>query len=177
MQRLPFWIFLKPLTEAFSEPYQTTKIERFAKTFNDWKWSTIFYKTYILDDMSDKVLKFTLVDQAKAAFQNLKKCFSKKKNELKKSNKSQINQIFTRRIKSYLKKDSISTNFIFCIKLLNVPFSSCLRNNSRSIFFFFSFSSFSFKLKPLVAKTKCLSLQSPTWCQKNFKIQIWYMWT
>ena len=49
--------------------------------------------------MSDKVLKFTLVDQAKAAFQNLKKCFSKKKNELKKSNKSQINQIFTRRIK------------------------------------------------------------------------------
>ena len=45
-----------------------------------------------------------MVDQAKATFQNLKKCFSKKKNELKKSNKSQINQIFTRRIKSYLKR-------------------------------------------------------------------------
>ena len=74
--------------------------------------------------MSDKVLKFTLVDQAKAAFQNLKKCFSKKKNELKKSNKSQINQIFTRRIKSYLKKYSLSARFIFCMKLLKALFSS-----------------------------------------------------
>ena len=77
-----------------------------------------------------------MVDQAKAAFQNLKKCFSKK-NELKKSNKSQINQIFTRRIKSYLKKDSLSARFIFCIKLLNAPFSSCLRNNSRTHSFIF----------------------------------------
>ena len=41
--------FLKPLTEAFSEPYKTTKIERFAKTFNGWMWSTTSYKTYILD--------------------------------------------------------------------------------------------------------------------------------
>ena len=78
-----------------------------------------------------------MVDQAKAAFQNFKKCFSKKKNELKKSNKSQINQIFTRGIKSYLKKDPLSTNFIFCIKLLNAPFSSRLRNNSRTHFFLF----------------------------------------
>ena len=80
-----------------------------------------------------------MVDQVKAAFQNLKKCFSKKNNELKKSNKSQINHIFTRRIKSYLKKDSLSANFIFCIKLLNVPFSSRLLNNSRThlLFFFF----------------------------------------
>ena len=78
-----------------------------------------------------------MVDQVKAAFQNLKKCFSKKKNELKKSNKSQINQIFTRRIKSYLKKDSLSASFIFCIKLLNAPFSSRLRNNSLSHFFLF----------------------------------------
>ena len=79
----------------------------------------------------------SLVDQAKAAFQNLKKWFSKKKNELKKSNKSQINQIFTRRIKSYLKKDSLSASFIFYIKLLNAPFSSRLRNNSRTHFFLF----------------------------------------
>ena len=81
-----------------------------------------------------------MVDQAKAAFQNLKKCFSKKKNELKKSNKlqiNQINQIFTRRLNSYLKKDSLSTNFIFCIKLLNALFSSRLRNNSRTHFFLF----------------------------------------
>ena len=168
MQRLPFWIFLKPLTGAF------------------------FYKTYILDvwrsfECASDWLRYLLKPGFKISLNfylwlvklkpHFKICLSKKKNELKKSNKSQINQIFTRRIKSYLKKDSISTNFIFCIKLLNVPFSSCLRNNSRSIFFFFSFSSFSFKLKPLVAKTKCLSLQSPTWCQKNFKIQIWYMWT
>ena len=81
----------------------------------------------------------SLVDQAKAAFQNLKKWFSKKKNELKKSNKSQINQIFTRRIKSYLKKDSLSASFIFYIKLLNAPFSSRLRNNSRTHFFLFIF--------------------------------------
>ena len=80
-----------------------------------------------------------MVDQAKAAFQNLKKWFSKKKNELKKSNKSQINQIFTRRIKSYLKKDSLSASFIFYIKLLNAPFSSRLRNNSRTHFFLFIF--------------------------------------
>ena len=78
-----------------------------------------------------------MVDQAQAAFQNLKKCFSKKKNELKKSNKSQINQIFIRRIKSYLKKDSLSASFIFCIKLLNAPFSSRLRNNFRTYFFLF----------------------------------------
>ena len=78
-----------------------------------------------------------MVDRAKAAFQNLKKCFSKKKNELKKSNKLQINQIFIRWIKSYLKKDSLSASFIFCIKLLNAPFSSRLRNNSLSHFFLF----------------------------------------
>ena len=78
-----------------------------------------------------------MIDQAKATFQNLKKCFSKKKNELKKSNKSQINQIFTRRINSSLKKDSLSASFIFCIKLLNAPFSSRLRNNSRTRFFLF----------------------------------------
>ena len=90
----------------------------------------------------------------------------------------QINQIFTRRIKSYLKKDSLSASFIFCIKLLNASFSSRLRNNSPTqFFFFFSSSSFSFQIKPLVAKIKCLSLQAQTWCQKNFKIQILYMWT
>ena len=78
-----------------------------------------------------------MVDQAKAAFQNLKQCFSKKKNELKKSNKSQINQIFIRRIKSYLKKDSLSVSFIFCIKLLNAPFFSRLWNNYRTHIFLF----------------------------------------
>ena len=78
-----------------------------------------------------------MVDQAKAAFQNLKKCFSKKKNELKKSNKSQINQIFTSRIKSYLKKDFLSASFMFCIKLLNAPFPSRLQNKSRTHFFLF----------------------------------------
>ena len=86
----------------------------------------------------------------------MKKLFSKKKNELKKANKSQINQIFNRRIKSYLKKDSVSASLISCIKLLNPPFSSCFRNNSRTHFFYFSpFSSFPLKVKPLVAKIKC----------------------
>ena len=81
-----------------------------------------------------------MVDQAKAAFQNLKKCFDKK-NELKKSNNSQVNHKFTRRIKSYLKKDSLPASFIFCIKLLNTPFSSRLRNNSCThIFLFLLFS-------------------------------------
>ena len=83
-----------------------------------------------------------MVDRAKAAFQNLKKYFSKKKNELK----SQANQIFTRRIKSYLKKDPLLASFIFCIKLLNTPFSSCLENNSRThIFLFLLFFSFTLK--------------------------------
>ena len=86
-------------------------------------------------------LIFIFVWSAKAAFQNLKNCFSKK-NELKKSNKSQINQIFTRRIKSYLKKDSLSANFIFCIKLLNAPFSSRLRNKFSHHFFFLLFFCF-----------------------------------
>ena len=45
--------------------------------------------------------------------------------------------MFNRRIKSYLKKDSLSTTFIFCIKLLNAPFSSHIRNNSLSHFFLF----------------------------------------
>ena len=49
----------------------------------------------------------------------------------------QINQIFTRWIKSYLKKGSLSASFIFCIKLLNAPFSFRLRNNSLSHFFLF----------------------------------------
>ena len=77
----------------------------------------------------------SLVDRAKAAFQNLKKCFKQEEEWIKEinwiANKSQINQIFTRRIKSYLKKDSPSTSFIFCITLLNATFSSRLWNNSR----------------------------------------------
>ena len=43
-----------------------------------------------------------------------------------------------RRIKPYLKKDSVSASFISCIKLLNAPFSSRLQNNSRTHFFSFS---------------------------------------
>ena len=42
-----------------------------------------------------------------------------------------------RRIKPYLKKDSLSASFISCTKLLNAPFSSRLRNNSRTHFFLF----------------------------------------
>ena len=96
--------------------------------------------------------------------------FSKKKNELKKANKSQINQIFNRTNKFYLKKDSVSASFISCIKLLNPPFSSRFRNISRThFFFFFSFSSFSLNIKPLVAKIKFPPLQSQTSYQKNFK--------
>ena len=53
------------------------------------------------------------------------------------ANKSPINQIFNGRIKSYLKKDSLSASFIFCIKLLNAPFSSRLRNSSRTHIFLF----------------------------------------
>ena len=49
----------------------------------------------------------------------------------------QINQIFTRRIKSYLKKDSLSSSFIFCIKLLNTTSSSRLGNNSHTHLFLF----------------------------------------
>ena len=40
-------------------------------------------------------------------------------------------------MKSYLKKDSLLASFIFCIKLLNDPFSSRLRNNSGTHFFLF----------------------------------------
>ena len=40
-----------------------------------------------------------------------------------------------RRIKPYLKKDSLSASFISCTKLLNAPFSSLLRNSSRTHFF------------------------------------------
>ena len=81
--------------------------------------------------------------------------FRKKKNELNNANKLQINQIFIRRIMSYLKKDSLLGSFISCVKTLNAPFSSRLRNNPRT-HFVFSFCSFSFQIKPLVAKTKCL---------------------
>ena len=95
-----------------------------------------------------------MVDQAKAAFQKLKKCFGKKKNELKKSNKSRINQIFIRRIKSYLKKDSLSASFIFCIKLLNASFSSRLRNNSRTHFFLFLLFFFFILSKTTSSKNK-----------------------
>ena len=168
MQRLPFWIFLKPLTGAF------------------------FYKTYILDvwrsfECASDWLRYLLKPGFKISLNfylwlvklkpHFKICLSKKKNQLKKSNKSQINQIFTRRIKSYLKKDSLSASFIFCIKLLNAPFSSRLRNNSRTHFFLFLLFFFFNLNKPLVAKITCLSIQGQTWCQKNFKIQIWYMWT
>ena len=45
--------------------------------------------------------------------------------------------MFTRRIKSCLKKDSQLASSNFCIKLLSAPFSSCLRNNSRTHFFLF----------------------------------------
>ena len=97
--------------------------------------------------------------------------FSKKKNELKNANKLQINQVFNRGIKSYLKKDSVSASFISCITLLNPPFSSRIQNNSCShFFFFFTFSFFPLKIKPLVAKIKCLPLQSQTWYQRNFKV-------
>ena len=95
-----------------------------------------------------------MVDQAKAAFQSLKKCFSKKKNELKKLNKSQINQIFIRRIKSYLKKDSLSVSFFFCIKLLNAPFSSRLWNNSRTLIFLFILFFFFILNKTISCKNK-----------------------
>ena len=39
--------------------------------------------------------------------------------------------------------DSLSASVISCIKLLNIPFSSCLQNSSRTHFFLFLFS-FSF---------------------------------
>ena len=90
MHRFPFRIFLKPLTEAFSEPCQLTNIERFAK-----------------------------IVKAKRG-----------------------------------QGDSLSASFISCIKLLNAPFSSCLRNSSRTLFFFFSLPSLSFWTKPLVPKIK-----------------------
>ena len=74
-----------------------------------------------------------MVGQAKAASQNLKKWFSKKKNELK------------RTIKSYLlgelnltwKRTPYRLVSFFYIKLLDAPFSSRLRNNSRTHFFLF----------------------------------------
>ena len=87
----------------------------------------------------------------------MKKLFSKKKNELKKANKSQINQIFNRRIKSYLKKDSVSASLISCIKLLNPPFSSRFRNNSRTHFFLFPFFVFFIKNKTTSCKNKMSS--------------------
>ena len=104
------------------------------------------------------VLKFFQIFYLKAAFQNFKTLFSKKKNELKKANKWQINQIFNRRIKSYLKKDSVSTSLISCIKLLNPPFSSRFRNNSRTHFFFlFLFFVFFIKNKTTSCKNKMSS--------------------
>ena len=87
----------------------------------------------------------------------MKKLFSKK-NELKKANKSQVNQIFYRRIKSYLKRDSVMASLISCIKLLNPPFSSRFRNNSRTHFFFlFLFFVFFIKNKTTSCKNKMSS--------------------
>ena len=66
----------------------------------------------------------------------------------------QINQIFTRRIKSYLKKDSLLASFIFCIKLLNAPFSSRLRNNSCNHIFLFLIFFFFILNKNTICKNK-----------------------
>ena len=73
---------------------------------------------------------------AKAAFQILQNCFSKK-NELKKLNKSQINQIFTRRIKFYLKRDPLSANFSCWMPLFLLVYviNSC--THFFLLFFFF----------------------------------------
>ena len=88
----------------------------------------------------------------------MKKLFSKKKNKLKKANKLQINQIFNRRIKSYLKKDSLWASLISCIKLLNPPFSPRFQNNSRTHFFFlFPFFAFFIKNKATSCKNKMSS--------------------
>ena len=135
----------------------------------------------------------------KPHFKIWKKMFSKKKNELNKANKSQINQIFIRRIKSYLKKDSLLASFISCVKLLNAPFSSRLRNNSRTHFFLFLFFFFFILDKTTSCKNKmsssshrtknqvfhyrfhflCSARVRHTWYQKSFNIKIWYiiMWT
>ena len=87
----------------------------------------------------------------------MKKLISKKKNELKKANKSQINQILNRRIKSYLKKDSVSASLISCIKLLKPSFSSRFRNNSVTHFFLFPFFVFFIKNKTTSCKNKMSS--------------------
>ena len=87
----------------------------------------------------------------------MKKLFSKKKNELKKANKSQINQIFNRRIKSYLKKDCVSASLISCVKLLNPSFYSRSRNHSRTHFFLFAFFVFFIKNKTTSCNNKMSS--------------------
>ena len=91
MHRVPSRIFLNPLKETFSEPYQITKIKRFAKIANGWKESKLFLQnlnlrcltefwthlwlTRYFFKLSFKILLIflSLVDQAKATFQNLKK--------------------------------------------------------------------------------------------------------
>ena len=93
MHRFPFRIFLKLLTEAFSEPCQLTNMERFAK-----------------------------IVKAKRG-----------------------------------QGDSLSASFISCIKLLNAPFSSCLRNSSRTHFFLFLSSYFFILNKSASCKSKISS--------------------
>ena len=58
MQRLPFRIFLKPLTRVFSEPYQTTKIE--FKHLTAESGQLFFIKPTSL--MSNKVLNMPLIN-------------------------------------------------------------------------------------------------------------------
>ena len=41
--------FLIHLAETYAKPCQTSKMERFAKIVNDWKYFTIFERRPILD--------------------------------------------------------------------------------------------------------------------------------
>ena len=74
-----------------------------------------------------------MVGQAKAASQNLKKWFSKKKNELKRT----IISYLLGELNLTWKRTPYRLVSFFYIKLLDAPFSSRLRNNSRTHFFLF----------------------------------------
>ena len=58
--------------------------------------------------------------------------------------------------------DSLSASFISCINLLNAPFSSCLRNSSRTHFFLFLSSFFFILNKTASCKNKISSSSERT---------------
>ena len=90
--------------------------------------------------------------------------FSKKKNEVKKANKSQINQIFIRKIKSYQKRTPCWLILFLVINCCLLTFLVVYKVITVPIFFLFLFFFFFILDKITSCKNK---MSSSSHCTKN----------